>query len=256
MNTIHFLDPHPSGAKPILLLHGLGANGASWQLQFDALIENGFRPIAPDVPGFGESPYDGKGWSIKRAAAQMIGLLDELKIAHADVAGLSMGGVIASQSALDYPDRIKHLVLVSTFDKLRPSNASEFFYFLRRLIFVHLIGLPQQAKLVAERVFPHPEQEELRALLIAEIARADIRAYRSAMRSLGMFNIAPRLKEIKMPALVITGMDDTTVAPHVQRRLADGIGAQQIVIANGGHAINVDQYGQFNEALIAFVRRL
>ena len=72
MTNLHYLDPNPSGSPAVLLLHGLGANGSSWTLQFDALIEAGFRPIAPDAPGFGESPYDGKGWSISRDVAAIM----------------------------------------------------------------------------------------------------------------------------------------------------------------------------------------
>jgi pimeloyl-ACP methyl ester carboxylesterase len=66
MTKLHFLDPNPTGRPTVLLLHGLGADGSSWTLQLPPLIEAGFRPIAPDAPGFGKSPYDGKGWSVRK----------------------------------------------------------------------------------------------------------------------------------------------------------------------------------------------
>src|SRR3990172_8580936 len=103
MSTLHYLDPNPAGRKAVLLLHGLGADAASWTLQLPVLTAAGFRPIAPDTPGFGQSPYDGGGWSIRRVAAGMAGLLKELKTGPAHVVGLSMGGTIAQQFALEYP---------------------------------------------------------------------------------------------------------------------------------------------------------
>jgi len=78
MPTLHFLDPNPSGHPPVLLLHGLGADGSSWTLQLAALTAAGFRPIAPDAPGFGQSSYDGRGWSIRRIAGQLADLLQGL----------------------------------------------------------------------------------------------------------------------------------------------------------------------------------
>ena len=52
---IHYLDPNPDGAPVVLLLHGLGATGLSWQLQIPALTGAGFRTLAPDARGFGRS---------------------------------------------------------------------------------------------------------------------------------------------------------------------------------------------------------
>jgi pimeloyl-ACP methyl ester carboxylesterase len=254
MNPLHTLDPNPSGEKTVLFLHGLGANGASWQLQFAPLIKKGFRPIAPDAPGFGESPYDGKGWTIKRVASQMIDLLDGLTINRAHIVGLSLGGVIASQIAIDFPQRVDKLVLASTFARLRPKSLSESIYFLRRAVVAFTVSVPAQARLVAQRVFPRPDQEPLREMLVAEISRADPRAYRGAMRSLGLFNVSRRLREIKIPTLIISGANDSTVTPSAQKALADGIpGARQVIVVDAGHAVNVDQYEIFNRILLEFL---
>lgn len=254
MSRLHFLDPHPTGSPAVLLLHGLGANGSMWTLQFDDLIAAGLRPIAPDLPGFGDSPYDGRGWNFRRVAGELTGLLRELDTGPAHVVGLSMGGVIAQQFAFDSPELARKLVLVSTFSVLRPSNFSQWLYFFQRLVVVHLVGLEQQSKIVARRVFPNPGQESLREMAAAQIARADPRAYRAAMRHLGLFDSRRRLKDIRLPTLVISGERDSTVSPARQKMLADGIpGARQVVIPNGGHAVAIDQAGAFNQALLDFV---
>jgi pimeloyl-ACP methyl ester carboxylesterase len=254
MTDIHFLDPNPAGHPAVLLLHGLGADGSSWTLQMLPLSQAGFRPLAVDIPGFGASRYDGRGWSLPRVAAQLASLLEELGTGPAHVVGLSMGGVIAQQFALDFPHLTRHLVLVSTFARLRPQNLSQFFYFLQRILLVHLVGLPAQAEVVARRVFPHPEEEELRRQVVLRITQADPRAYRAAMRSLGLFNSLPRLRQIKSPVLVISGEKDTTVRPEAQRQLAESIPhARQVIIPGGGHAIAIDRYEAFNQILLEFL---
>jgi 3-oxoadipate enol-lactonase len=253
MHGLFNLDPNPSGTPAVLFLHGLGANSSSWQLQFPLLIEAGFRPIAPDAPGFGASSYDGKGWSIKRVAAELAGLMDEMHLAQAHLVGISMGGVVAQQFVLDFPERVNKLVLVNTFAVLQPDTIKGWLYFLQRFVLVHTVGLPAQARVVASRLFPGEGQEQLRQLMIEQVTQADPRAYRAAMRSLGLFNSAKRIGQINKPTLVMSGQNDTTVPLRNQRALAIGIaGAQQVIIPNAGHAASVDQPDIFNRVLLEF----
>ena len=257
MTKLHYLDPNAAGQPTVLLLHGLGADATSWTLQLPALTGAGFRPIATDTPGFGQSPYDGHGWSIRRIAAELASLLEELQTGPAHVVGLSMGGTIAQQFALDFPQLTRRLVLVSTFSVLRPDTLSGWFYFIQRLVVVNTLGLPAQARLVAQRIFPAPHQEYLREILVETISRADPRAYRKAMASLGLFNSMKRLGEIKVPTLVVTGADDTTVTPARQHLLVDGIpDARQVIVPHAGHAVPVDQAERFNRELLAFLVNL
>ena len=255
MTGMHFLDPNPAGSPAVLLLHGLGANGSSWTLQFDPLMAAGMRPLAPDAPGFGQSRYDGRGWSFKRVAANLTELLDELQTGPVYVVGLSMGGVIGQQFVLDYPHLVRKLVLVSTFSVLRPESLSQWSYFFQRLVVVYTLGMKQQSEIVARRVFPGARQEALRQMAADQIASTDPRVYRTAMRSLGLFNSRRRLKEIKIPTLVITGANDSTVSPVRQKMLAQGIcGARQVVIPSAGHAVPIDQYEAFNRELLGFLK--
>ncbi|MEZ0396926.1 MAG: alpha/beta fold hydrolase [Anaerolineales bacterium] len=251
---IHVLDPHPDGSPAVLLLHGLGATGASWGLQLPALSEAGFRPLAPDLPGFGASPYDGRGWTIPRVAAQMAALLEERQTGPAHVVGISMGGVIAQRFAFDFPALTRRLVLVNTFAALRPTHWRGWLYFLQRFVVVNTLGLETQARFVARRIFPDPHQESLREVLVESIASADRRAYRRAMLALGLFDSRPWLGRIQAPTLVVTGERDSTVEPLRQRLLADGIpGARQVVVAGAGHALSVERADEFNRILLDFL---
>jgi 3-oxoadipate enol-lactonase len=255
MTTLHYLDTNPAGSPAVLFLHGLGADGSSWMLQFPELTGAGFRPIAPDAAGFGGSAYDNRGWSFQRLAAQLAELVEGLRCGPVHIVGLSMGGVLAQQFALDFPQLTRKLVLVSTFSVLRPDTLSGWLYFLQRFAVVNTLGLPAQAKIVAQRVFPEPRHAPLREILVKTITQADVRAYRRAMFALGTFDSRRRLGEIQKSTLVITGENDTTVRPARQKILADGItGARQITIANAGHAIPVDQADEFNRTLLDFLK--
>jgi 3-oxoadipate enol-lactonase len=251
---IHYLDPNPDNNPAVLLLHGLGATGDSWQLQIPVLAENALRAIAPDARGFGQSTYPGGKISAGKMAGDMVALLNRMNIERAYIVGISMGGALALQLALDYPGRVAKLVLVNTFAHLKPDNASQFFYFWLRQILMHTVGLAKQGEAVTKRVFPHPDQELFRRELYNQIMQADPRAYRAAMSGLARFNVVNRLGEIEIPTLVITGENDTTVAPQRQRFLAESIpNARQVVIPNAGHAVSVDQAQTFNQALIEFL---
>jgi len=251
---LHYLDPNPVGVSAVLLLHGLGANSTSWALQFETLIAAGLRPIAPDIAGFGDSKYDGRGWSFNRVARDLVDLLDCLKITSVNVVGLSMGGVIAQQFILDFPRYVRKLVLISTFAALRPTSISQWLYFVQRFFVVYTLGLNAQSRIVSQRVFPNPDQEALRQMTRLQILSADSRAYRAAMRCLGLYNSSRRLKEIRVPTLVIRGEKDTTVLPAYSMKIAQEIpGSKLAIIPNAGHAVTIDQPDVFNALLLDFI---
>ncbi len=252
--TIHYRDHNPSGSSTVLLLHGLGATGDSWQLQIPALTTAGYRVIAPDARGFGQSTYPGGGMSIADIAGDVAALLQYLGIDSAHVIGISMGGTIAQQLTLDHPEMVDKLVLVNTFARLKPDNASQFFYFLLRMVLVHTLGIPKQAQAVTKRLFPQPEQEEFRQQLYDQIVQADPSGYRAAMRALARFNVEKRLHEIPSPTLVVTGENDTTVGPQRQQLLAQSIpNVQQVVIPGAGHPVTVSHHDAFNKLLLNFL---
>lgn len=255
MNRISYLDLNPTGNKIVLLLHGLGTNGLSWGYQSLALAEAGFRPLAVDIPGFGQSPAPiGGRWTIDAVTAELSDLLTSLNGAPAHVVGLSLGGTVAQIMALNYPHQIDRLVLANTFACLRPKKAGEWAYLLRRFLIANLRGAGAQAETVAWRIFPRPEQDKLRELLITTIRSTNPEVYRAAMRSLIFYDTRARLKSIQVPTLVISGTADTTVGMPVQTELASLIpGARHAIIQGAGHAAPVDHPDLFNQILLDFL---
>ena len=251
---IHYIEANPAGAPAVVLLHGLGATVESWQLQIPALTGAGYRVVALDQRGFGQSTYPGGGMTIADMAGDVAALLRHLNIPAADMVGISMGGTVAQQFALDYPQMTAKLVLVNTFAKMRAEGIGQFFYFLLRMILVHTVGVERQAEVVSERLFPEPGQSELRQHLRTQIAQADPKGYRAALRALARFDVEDRLGNIQSPTLIVTGEADSTVSPRYQRVLAERIpNARQVVIPGAGHPLIVTHPQAFNEILLEFL---
>lgn len=251
---IHYLEYNPQGSPSVLLLHGLGATGASWILQIPVLVEAGYHVIAPDARCFGQSTYPGGGVRISDLAADTACLINHLGIDPVHVVGISMGGTIALQLALDAPLLIRKLVLVNTFARLRPKSPNLWFYYLLRFILLHMLGLAVQARAVAHRIFPRVDQDLYRQELVRQIGQADPRGYRAVMRALALFNVYNRLGEIHIPTLVISGASDSTVPINLQLELGHGIpSAKHILIPEAGHAVIIDQPELFNTHLLEFL---
>lgn len=251
---IFYLEENPASNLNVLLLHGLGADSSSWALQIPHLAAAGYRVIAPDIPGFGRSSTPTGFVSISKLAQSISDLCTGLNLARFSLVGLSMGGTVALQLTLDHPSIVQKLVLVNTFARLDIKNLRNLPYYLIRYLAVHILGLPAQADIVAMRIFPHPEQAELRRIFVQQILQTDPGYYRSMLRALARFNVETRLGEISCPTLVISGEHDTTVAGSLQKRIATRIStAQSITIMNAGHAAHVDQPAVFNSVLLNFL---
>ncbi|NMB53535.1 MAG: alpha/beta hydrolase [Leptolinea sp.] len=256
INDLFYLDTAPENAPVVFLIHGLGTEASSWTYQMEALKEAGFRPIAPDLPGFGLSTYHGEHWTIQEAAEMISALADRMDLKTFHVAGISMGGTIVLQMALDCPERIASLILINTFACLRPKSWNEWFYLFRRYLRARFRGAGSQAELTATRVFPRPDQEELRRELVKHIQQTDPYVYRQAMRELGSFDVRRQLGRINKPTLVISGENDTTVPLANQHDLVTGIpGCRQVFIPEAGHGAIIDRPDLVNQSILEFLKQ-
>src|SRR5262245_258975 len=96
--------------EPLALVHGLGTNRAIWKGVIPMLAPSR-RVLAPDLPGFGDSPPDGEGFGLDRAADALGESLDELVTGPFDLAGHSLGGAVALTLAVRHPELVRRLVL-------------------------------------------------------------------------------------------------------------------------------------------------
>lgn len=100
---------------PVLLIHGFPDDHTVWNAQVPALVAAGYRVIAPDTRGCGESdmPAEEAAYRIETLVADMVGLLDALGIAQAAVVGHDWGAVQAWHLAMAHPERVSRLAALS-----------------------------------------------------------------------------------------------------------------------------------------------
>jgi len=239
-------------APVALLLHGLGSCGEDWALQLPTLLPC-YTVLAPDLRGQGDSPMSA-GWpGIADLAGDVLDLLDRLQIGSAHVVGLSLGGAVALQLAADAPVRLRSLVAVNSFARLRATRGS-----LRRGLertWLAATGrMDELGRRVAGGLFPDAGQEAFRAAAAARLAGNRPLTYIKLLTAVGRFDLRPRLGEIQAPTLVVVGEQDTTVPLSCKLELAARIpGARVVQFAGSRHVTPLDAADRFNLRLLEFL---
>jgi pimeloyl-ACP methyl ester carboxylesterase len=236
-----------------VFLHGLGSCGEDWVLQTQFFAPR-FRVIAPDLRGHGRSGKPAGPYSIALLASDVAALLDALAIESAHIAGLSLGGLVAQQLAIDDPRRVRRLTLTNTFARLFSGNVVHMTRLLRRGLISLLLPLERSAPRVAAGLFPLPHQIELRRLAAQRLADNDRQAYRASIAAIRRFDSRRDLHRVTHPTLVVTGDRDNTIPCDRQRDLAQRIRhARWEVIRDSGHATPIDQPEIYNALLASFL---
>ncbi len=241
---------------PLVLLHGLGSSRNDWLLQLPIFIAR-FRTIAVDLRGHGGSPRPPGPYRIEHMAADVTRLLRRIDAQPAHVLGISLGGAVAQQVALDYPEMVRSLTLVNTAARFAAGSWRQRLMGAQRLAMVYLGGMDRAAETVAARLFPKPEQTLLRRETVERIRHNDPAAYRATLWAIARFDVRARLGGIVCPTLVVAGDRDTTVPLAAKRLLAERIPHSRLeVVADSGHATPVDQPEAFNRAVVRFLEAL
>jgi 3-oxoadipate enol-lactonase len=101
-------------APPVLSVMGLGANGRLWAPAVRRLLASGYDVIVFDNRGCGRSSTPWRPWTTRTMAGDAVAVLDELGVERAHVGTASLGGMVAQELALEFPDRVSSLVLGAT----------------------------------------------------------------------------------------------------------------------------------------------
>lgn len=244
-------EAHGQG-EPLLLVHGLGSSARDWEPQIAAFAER-YRVIAFDLRGHGRSERPDEPYSMRRFARDTSLLLDELAIERCHVVGLSLGGMIAFQLALDDPGRVRSMVIVNSGPDARPRDLRWHVAIATRRLLMAVLPMSRLGDSIGGRLFPKPEQAELRRAFAERWSQNDARAYKRSVHAILGWSVIDRLDEVTCPVLVVTGDRDYTPVRLKQQyvdRLAD---ARLVVIPDSGHATPIDQPASFNRVVMDFV---
>jgi 3-oxoadipate enol-lactonase len=247
--------PQADAKAAVVLLHGLGSCGDDWGMQVTELAHL-YRVITPDLPGHGENGPSEPVGTVESMAQAVSGLADALGANPVHVVGLSLGGAVALQWAIDRPDQVRSLTAVNTFARL--SLARRGLLRMAGRVLLLLTGrMESLGDWVARGLFPGPDQRELQRLAAARIAGNSWRGYLQAALAVARFDCREGLERIKAPTLVIAGEKDTTVPMGPKLELARRIpGARLEIISGSGHVTPIDAAPRFNALLLGFLEEV
>lgn len=238
--------------EPILFIHGLGSSGQDWELQAAAFSPH-YRVITLDLRGHGRSDKPAGPYTMSQFAGDAAALLQSLGVASAHVVGLSLGGGVAFQLAVDQPALVRSLTIVNSAPEMVPRTFKERFTIWQRLAIVHLMGLPKMATVLSPRLFPDPAHAHLRQLFAERFAQNEKPAYLASLRALIGWSVTPRLGDINCSTLVITADQDYTPVALKEAYVAKMPNARLAVIPNAHHATPMERPEAFNAVLGEFL---
>jgi pimeloyl-ACP methyl ester carboxylesterase len=235
----------------LVLIHGLGNDLTMWDA--DAEVFGKYhRVLRPDVRGFGRSDKPPGPYSPQMLAADIAGLLAIEGIGRAHVAGISMGGVIAQRLALDFPECVGSLILISTSSEVGERAAASW---SRLADLIERRGFDERSA-DASRAFSeqfavaHPE-------VVSDLGRRnaanDPLAYAAAARAVGDYRWTADLSGIEAPVLILQGLEDRLTPPGGSVKMARALPhARLLMIAGAGHNLPLEQPEVFRSTLLAF----
>lgn len=259
MASIHLGDIDTSydlagSGDPVVLVHGLGSSARDWEAQLPALTPR-FRVLTYDVRGHGKTSRPRGPYSVAQFAADLAALMDHLGHKPAHVVGISMGGMIAFQLAVDRPDLVRSLTIVNSGPALVPHRLAEHAAVWSRIAITKLRGPAAMGGVLAPRLFPYPDQEALRKTFLEGWAENDKDAYYAALRAIIGWSVLDRIDRVRCPVLVIAADHDYTPVSAKEAYLRLLPGATLKVIADARHAVPVERPEAFNAALVEFLAR-
>lgn len=252
-----YYEIHGEGA-PVLLVAGLGGAGAYWQPQIAPFAKR-FRTVVHDHRGTGQSTFSRIRYSVEQMTADLVALMDRLGIDSAYVVGHSTGGAIGQVMALDYPDRLRGLVIYASWTKADP--------FMHRVMEIRrtlALDAGGAAYVRATPVFLYPSwwvNENSSALEAADVRGASsfppVEIAASRIDGILAFDRASELARIHVPTLVICAEDDFLTPAYYSRALAEAIpGAKLSLLPRGGHAVSQVCPDEFNRVVLDYLDTL
>jgi len=245
---------------PFLLIRGLSSDVYRWPSSFVKDISIKFKVILFDNRGAGRTDKPDIEYSMKMMAADTVGLLNALNIGKANILGYSMGGSIAQEIVLNYPEKVNKLILCGA-GSGGPYAKAATEEVINLLTFDRKGMTPEQVlRKTLPILFPenfiksHPEEidEYIRRSTLAPIPA---HSYQRQLGAISRFESYSRLKNIDPPTLIISGKKDVLVPCQNSEILAENIpGAQLTLFDEVGHAMFTQNPILLAKTIIDFLR--
>jgi 3-oxoadipate enol-lactonase len=252
---VSYNDEGKDDAPVIIFVHGFPFNKFMWNKQMEALNDN-YRVIAYDVRGHGNSDSGNGDFSIELFAADLLNLMNALKIDKTILCGLSMGGYIALNIIENYPERFNALVLSDTnciADSLEAQDKR-----MKAIGNINAYGAEKYADELIINLFA-PDSFRTKVEEIASIREMILNTSRQSLCNT-LLALARRketctkLPQIKVPVLIMVGKEDKITPPAAIRLMHEKIQNSLLyIIDHAGHLSNMENPYEFNGHLKKFI---
>ncbi len=237
-----------AGAPALLLLHSLGTSLHVWDAQAETLARH-FRVIRPDLRGHGLTEVTPGPYSIEGLAHDALAVLDALGIAHAHVAGLSIGGLIAQALAHHAPHRVLSLILCDTALAIPPpANWHE----RARLVRAGGMGAVVEA-VMARWVTPGFRDSAAARGLRAMLLRTDPEGYAGAAEAIATTDFTEQTPHLRLPAQIIVGALDEATPITSAKALQTALQASLTIIPDAAHIPTIEKPNAVSAAIHNFL---
>lgn len=243
----------PADGKPLVLCHGLAANGLQFVDDAAFFATKGFRVVVPDLRSHGRSispdERQDSDFTIPRMAADLVAVLDAEGVTRTDWIGNSLGGILALEIMRAYPGRLKKFASFGTSYSLR---TPKFAVPVLRIIY-RLLGRELLARIGAPSTCKSPEA---RAVIYAMLRRMDVDAILRIMLHIGAYDLIENAYAYSNPILMIRGALDRAV----NRALGPTLARMQtrknftrVDLDGAGHCANLDRPDVVRQTLLDFL---
>ncbi len=254
-----FYEEKGKGSEVIALLNGVAMSTDSWIFQINELQKN-FRILVHDFRGQGKSDLTFQNNTFEQHAQDLKALIDHLGITKLHIVGVSYGAEVGMYFALLYPENVRTLTLGTAVSESKSHLKAVIDSWIRAAeTYDGELFFRVMAPFVYSEVFYNKRNGWLdhRAEIFGKtVTQQWLRAFISLCENFLTLDITTRLREIKVPTLVLAGEKDllkpVSYSEIIQQEICD---AQLKVIKDGGHALFLEKPTEFNEAVVDFIKK-
>ena len=256
-NTIHYTK-HGSG-KPIILVHGFAGSTYTWR-KLIPLLSDRYTVYAVDLLGFGLSDKPGDGnYDLKSQSNLVLGFMDALRIPSATLAGHSMGGVVVAYAAIEKPEMVDSLILVSPgfYGRGAPAFLKYLFFPLDRFMARQFYTKRVRAQSLTRYFYNKSllSDEIINAYLLPAKTPGAVEALEYMMATVTTQTYEGSAEHITQPTLIIWGEKDQANLPADAERLKQEIKQSSLIyIPECGHYVQEEKPKELAEAIKDFLK--
>ena len=261
VNGINIFYKVQGKGEPLVLIMGLGGECGDWVLQLRAFTKH-YRVLTFDNRGVGKSDKLSKPYTIKTMADDIVGLMDYLKIDRAHLLGVSMGGMIAQEVAINHPERVGKLILVST-NAGRDEKGRHSPQLLKAMGLKEDFSDEDVKSVDINKVMTSLNAHAFSGGAIKLMAVPfgwlrtkifGIAGLRGQFEAVMTHSTLDRLHLIKAPTLVMAGTEDRIISLSSAEMMASRIpNARLVSIEGGSHTLVAEKRAKFNREVLGFL---